>query len=294
MKITKIQTPAVRLSDRALLVSLSISQWTARKLDKRETQALAAKHGAAEGMARVNKLLLPKDGSLDAVHKVAGEIRTAYYTQTLPWAVDGSRILPSANYLAFAQEIRAMLDKWHRAKDTFLLDYPQLQADAQRLLNGMFNADDYPSQEKVARKFAADVTFFPIPDAKDFRRTLLDEEAAAREAEIEETYRRVTQEAMNDCWRRLYEVVERAVERLADPSNIFRDSLVENAVEVCRLLPRLNIADDPNLERMRNEVERALCRQQPDTLRKAPEIRQEVADKCRDIMSKMGAFFEAD
>ncbi len=44
MMMTKIQTPTIRLSDRALLVSLSISQWTARKLDKRETQALGRLH----------------------------------------------------------------------------------------------------------------------------------------------------------------------------------------------------------------------------------------------------------
>lgn len=283
----------IRLSDRALLVSLSISQWTARKLDKKETQQLSAKYGTAEGMARVNKLLLPKDSALDKVHKKAGEIRTAYYEQTLPWATDGSRILPSAHYLAFAEEMRKMLDDWHKLKDQFITEYPNLKDDARRLLNGLFNERDYPRVEEVAQKFAARIEFFPIPDAKDFRRTLLDEEAEAREKEIEETYRRVTAEAMRDCWQRLYDVVERAVERLSDPENIFRDSLVENAKELCRLLPRLNITDDPNLERMRQEVERTLCRQNPETLRRAPDIRANVADKMRDIMSKMGAFFEA-
>ena len=44
-------------------------------------------------------------------------------------------------------------------------------------------------------------------------------------------------------------------EKLADPKAVFRDTLVENTKEVCSILSRLNFADDPDLETMRQQVE---------------------------------------
>ena len=283
-------TPSVRLSDRALLVALNISVWTARKYDKKSTAELAIKHGTADGMARVNKSLLAKDCTLDLVGKKAGSVRTFYYENTLPWAVDGSRILPSANYMAFAQEMRQRIAEWEQLRDRFIGEYPSLREDAKRLLNGLYDDADYPSPDQVAKKFGADVSFYPIPAKTDFRRTMLNEEAAELERQIEDNYKRVTAKAMGDLWQRLYDVVERAVERLSKPENVFRDSLVENAKELCGLLPRLNIADDPRLERMRQEVESTLCRHHPDTLRTAPDIREDVASKLADIMGAMYDF----
>ena len=38
----------MNLNDRALLVQLTISQWSARKLDKRATKEVAQNHGAID------------------------------------------------------------------------------------------------------------------------------------------------------------------------------------------------------------------------------------------------------
>jgi hypothetical protein len=102
----------------------------------------------------------------------------------------------------------------------------------------------------------------------------------------------VQQEAMNDCWHRLYKHVEHIAEKLSDPKNIFRDSMVENARETCDLLTRLNVADDPNLEAMRQQVEAKLLGHHPDTLRNDPDVRQDAAEEARKIMDAMGAFFQ--
>ena len=46
------------LSDKALLVNLSIKQWTAKKLDKRASVEIAKIHGADSRAGRYNKSLL--------------------------------------------------------------------------------------------------------------------------------------------------------------------------------------------------------------------------------------------
>jgi len=66
----------MNLNDRALLVQLSISQWTARKFDKRVTRDVASSHGTTIDVGRYNKVLLPMNDLLDRVHKKSTHIRT--------------------------------------------------------------------------------------------------------------------------------------------------------------------------------------------------------------------------
>ena len=82
-------------------------------------------------------------------------------------------------------------------------------------------------------------------------------------------------------------------ERLSDPKNVFRNSLIDNARDLCSVLPSLNISDDANLEALRRDLEQSLCKYQPDHLRDDEVLREEVSDKMADIMSKMGAFYSA-
>ncbi len=65
----------MNLSDRALLVQLSISQWTARKYDKRVTQQALTMNYASSDAGRFNKSLLPANDYLDMVHAKSAAIR---------------------------------------------------------------------------------------------------------------------------------------------------------------------------------------------------------------------------
>ena len=96
-------------------------------------------------------------------------------------------------------------------------------------------------------------------------------------------------EAMQDLWQRLYTPVKLATEKLVDPRSIFNDSLVGNLREICELLPRLNVTDDPDLEAMRQLVEGKLAHYHPDNWRNDPDLRKDVAVDAKDIMDKMGA-----
>jgi len=94
---------------------------------------------------------------------------------------------------------------------------------------------------------------------------------------------------MTEVWTRLFDRVKHMAEKLADPKAIFRDSMVENAREICALLPRLNFADDPNLEAMRQQVEATLLKH-PDALRNDPDLRRDTAAEAKAIMDKMSVF----
>lgn len=279
----------MKLNDRALLVSLSISQWTARKLDKKATKEVADFNRASTSAGRYNKSLLPLNDQLAHVHQKTGVIRDKFAKNTLPWGIDGTRILPSANYLQFMQDFRKEKAEWQYLVQTFLDNYDYLVAEAKRWLGDLYDEKDYPSKESITNKFNMDMAILPVPST-DFRVALSSDELTRIQEELETRMTTVQQEAMSDCWHRLYKHVEHITEKLADPKGIFRDSMIDNAVETCDLLTRLNIAEDPNLEAMRQAVESKLLGHHPDSLRNDPDLRQDAAEEARKIMDAMSVF----
>ena len=278
----------MNLSDRALLVQLSISQWTARKYDKKVTQDVASSHGVTTAAGRYNKVLLPMNDLLDRVHKKSTLIRTKFYDNTLPWGIEGTMMLPSANYLNFVTEFRKEKGEWQYLVSDFVSHYTQLKMDAQRLLNGMYNDADYPSEDEILNKFKMDMAIFPVP-ASDFRVSIASDELARIQQDVEARVKDAQQQAMKEVWIRLYDRVKNMAEKLADPKAIFRDTLVDNLREQCDMLTRLNFTDDPNLEALRSEVESNLLKH-PDALRNDPDLRRDKAAEAKAIMDKMSSF----
>lgn len=279
----------MKLSDRALLVQLTISQWSARKYDKKVTQAVASNHGTTTAAGRYNKSLLPMNDYLDNVHKKASYIRQKYYENTLPWGIEGTQMLPSANYLGFMTEFRKEKGEWEVIVQEFLDNYDAMKLDAKRILGSLYNEQDYPDLDTLRGKFKMDMAVFPVPTT-DFRVSIADDELARIQDDVERRVAEAQTQAMRDVWERLYDKVKHIADKLADPKAIFRDSMIENARELCALLPRLNFTDDPNLEAMRQAVEQTLVNSQPDALRANPTVRQDKAEVAADIMNRMKVF----
>ena len=278
------------LANRALLVSMTINSWSARKLDRRESAEVALRNGATTGAARVNKALLPMARSLDLIQRLTNATKAFYYDSTLPW-VEGLRIIRTEGYTKFAREMGEHKIRWDAAVREFAEEYPQLREDAKFLLGNLYSDDDYPSPDSVADRFRMDIAFYPVPSANDWRVDLADAQVEKLRAQIAAQIEQTQAKAMKAAWQRIYDVVSRAHERLSKPDNVFRDTLVENAVELCEILPTLNIADDPKLEQLRRDLEGSLCQCEPKELRENLIVREEVSNKLAEIMAKMGAMY---
>jgi hypothetical protein len=281
----------MKLTDRALLVQLAISQWTARKFDRRTTEAVAQANNVSDVVGRYNKALLPLNNTLARIHKHTAAIRQEFYKNTLPWGLEGSRILPTENYLSFMQEFRNHKYKWQTLVDEFCDNYGSAKAQAQQVLGTLYDPNDYPDEHAIRNKFSLDMAVFPVP-TNDFRVELSDGELASIQQDIEARVQSASQQAMRDVWERLYEKVTHISNKLSDPSAIFRDSMVENARELCALLPKLNFADDPDLEAMRVDVERKLVSHHPDALRNDPILRADTAKEASAMARKMEIFMQ--
>jgi hypothetical protein len=278
----------MNLSDRALLVQLRVSQWTARKYDKRATQEVASNHGTTTAAGRYNKSLLPMNDYLDRVHKKTTFIREKFYDNTLPWGIEGTMMLPTSNYLQFMTDFRKEKSEWWSLVNLFTDNYTDLKDNAKRVLGGLYNEEDYPTLTDVSRKFNIDMAVFPVP-SNDFRTNIASDELQKIQQDVERRVQDAQQQAMKEVWTRLFDRVKHMAEKLADPKAVFRDSMVDNAKEICALLPRLNFTDDPQLEAMRQDVEAKLIKH-PDALRNDPDLRRDTAAEAKAIMDKMKSF----
>jgi hypothetical protein len=279
------------LSTRAILVSLNVSQWAARKLDRVETAKLRLHHNMSVEAARVNKDLLPMTPSLDLVHKKTGTIRTDYYAATVPWAGDNQRIIRVEAYMDFAERMGAHMREWRDLVETFYDDYPGAKQEARRTLNGLYKEEDYPDVSELRHRFHIGLSYMPVPTAGHLVVDLSDEIVEDMRKSIEGQVKDALGDAMRTARERVFELVTKTHERLSDPKAIFRDSLVSNALEMCRLLPGMNIDGDPQLDILRQQIERSLCQHNPDTLRQDPLVRGQVANEMKSIMDKMSGVY---
>ena len=104
-------------------------------------------------------------------------------------------------------------------------------------------------------------------------------------------------DAVQELWERLHTTLTHMSEKLADlPTprvlkdgteihvQVFRDSLVTNAVELCGLLTKLNVTNDPKLEYARKTLEQAIVGVDADRLREDDIKREDVKAKVDDIL----------
>jgi hypothetical protein len=277
------------INEKAMLVRLSISSWGARKFDRQATGTVETTYNAPDA-GRFNKLLISSD-AIKAVSKTANAARTWHYENTLPWSDEGSRLLPSANFLKYSEKMRELKADFDAAVRLFVDRYHSLIQDAQHRLGQLFNLNDYPTD--IERKFNFEFNLSPMPVAADFRVNLQAEELEKIRADIEARADRSVQEAHADLYRRLTDTVKHMADKLADSDAIFRDSLIGNVCELCDLIPRLNVVEDEKLEEIRQTVFAKLCQIDPQTLRDEPDTRKETAKAATDILDALGSIYGA-
>jgi hypothetical protein len=88
----------VSISSAALLVSMTISNWAGRKLDRKASAEVSDANAAERGMANVNKKLLGNNEYLKAIQTHVSAARDMHTRMTMPWGKTGWQLCPTAQY----------------------------------------------------------------------------------------------------------------------------------------------------------------------------------------------------
>lgn len=285
------------IQNSAVLVDLNISAWTGRKLDKKVSGEIDASKSTKVRAGNYHKHLLAGTAKLEEVQRIVSAVRIWHYEQTLPWSDSGSRLLPMKNFFDYKQTLSNFEGQFQDAVDEFVSKYPELVSAAAFQIGALFNRDDYPNIEELKHKFRFNYVFMPVPTANDFRVEAGDEAIRELQEQANNVVNQRVEEAMREMWNRLHEQLTHMSDKLTDLAQprvskkgeeryaqVFRDSLIGNAIELCSLLTRLNVTNDPKLEQARAQLEKTISGVTADTLREDDLKRAEVKSKVDEIL----------
>lgn len=290
-----IDIPRYNLDTCSMLVEFNASVWTARKLDKSTTaEVQQAKQAKAKNAARVNKHLLAGTTELEDIISFVQKVRLYVATNTVPWSDRGMRLLPTAKFMEFDDDMKAFENEFVAKVNDFIQIYPTLITAQAMALGSLFNRAEFPDVNDIARKFDFKFTYLPLPTAGDFR---VDVGMAAQEelkARLNEVYAKRIEVAVSDVRERLTEAVKHLADQLtveyvgkeAKPRR-FYESTLETAKNLCELVPALNITNDPRIEEVRAELERIVGGIHVETVRNDYPAREELKREMDDLVSRL-------
>ena len=279
-----------KLSEKAMLVSLRLHAPSWQRKDRQITNEVHSNHNTSNDAGQYNKSLLPKN-ALTKIQSADSALRLFHAQNTLPWFSDGTRILPTENFMSYHHGVSDLKQTRENAVQEFVANYPSFVEQAKVRLNGMFNQNDYPDISSIPASYGISLDYLPFPDSADFRVDLADSDLQTLQDQIEERIKEVSETALKDLWERLASVIGHIVEKLivpaGSPGGSFHDSLIENLRDLVNLLPRLNVTNNAELEDIRLEISTQLIAIDAQVLRDDIDSRKKVMSAAQIILEKI-------
>lgn len=279
------------ISSSALLVELNISVWPASKIDREITDKVNSDAGAVRGASQTKKNLFAGTSLRKDIADFAARVRLYHNRHTLPWADKGERMLPTALFLEYKQTMNGYERTFEMMCDNFFIEYPRLVAEAPTALQGLFKAEDYPEIEEVKEKFGFKRTVKPVPEAGDFRLDIPAEDLEEMRSEFVNQQDKKLADAMREPWERLHKTLVGMSEKLTDVEGDdgkkrYHDTLITNPLELCELLTKLNVTNDPKLEEARRQVELTMLGANIESIKEDAHTRNELKSKVDNILKR--------
>lgn len=279
------------ISASAVLVELNISVWPASKIDREITDKVNSDAGAVRGASQTKKNLFAGTSLRKDIADFAARVRLYHNQHTLPWADKGERMLPTALFMDYKQTMNGYEQTFNMMCNNFYIEYPRLVAEAPTALQGLHKAEDYPDLTAVRLKFGFRRAVKPVPEAGDFRLDIPAYDLEEMRSEFMGQQDRKLAEAMREPWDRLHKVLLATAEKLTDvegddSKKRYHDTLLTNPLELCALLTKLNITNDPKLEEARRQVEVAMLNADMESIKEDADTRSQLKSKVDAIINK--------
>jgi hypothetical protein len=279
------------ISSSALLVELNVSVWPASKLDKEVTDKVNTDASAVRGASQTKKNLFAGTSLRKDISDFAARVRLYHNKHTLPWADKGERMLPTKLFMDYKQTMNGFEQTFNMMCNNFFIEYPRLVAEAPTNLGSMYKAEDYPDLTDVRLKFGFRRAVKPIPESGDFRLDIPAYDLAEMKNDYEKQYSNKLAEAMREPWERLHKMLVGMSEKLTDiegddSKKRYHDTLISNPIELCGLLTKLNVTNDPKLEEARRQLELTMLGADIESIKEDADSRSALKSKVDAILGK--------
>ena len=303
------------LATSAIIGSISIGVWTARKKAKDLEQDIQASKGSSKRAASVYKNLFAECVQLDAIISYGADSRVWFNKVTLPWDDNGGRLIPTALYIDISSEAGTRVEKFNKLVEEFLAEYDNETSKQAFSRGSMFDRAEYPLVADLRSKFRFQLNVSPIPLTGDFRVDIGQETINAMQDQYSTLTASRIAAAVAEPWARLKTHIEHVRERMeavlkfdpADTTDEVRgedeegnptlkivrrrrpklyESLLDNGLELCDMLGALNVMNDPLLEAARTELKSSLVHLDIGSLKESTSLQESTKKKMQDMLDK--------
>ena len=280
------------LDEKAVLISVKRYMYSPYKLDQEESKQY--------GAGNVNKHLFEGRNNLvkSTISKFT-EVYTYVKDNTVPWTT-GVDMLNIDHYIEFTSGLRQRVDDAHRAVDTLCLSWDEeVKSDLDRLGEialakgkpNLANANDYPDVDELRAKFGIEIRYMPVPTTGDFRVGISDDDKASLQKQLDDAGVNANKHVIKS----MIEPMERAIAKLSVPigndGSVFRDTLVDNLVEVTERMNKINLSDDAviqgSIDGLRDLISTYASEQGKDLLRSNQTSREKAVNDIDSLCKQM-------
>ena len=278
------------LDEKAVLVQVKRRMYSPYKLDTEESKAY--------GAGNVNKHLFEGRNNRvkEAISKY-GEVYKFVKDNTVPWTT-GVELLNIEHYMAFTSGLRQLIDDANQAVNDLVIHWDaEVAADLKRLGDiayakgkpNLANPSDYPSADEVAAKFSIEVRYMPVPTTGDFRVGISDEDKASLQQQLDDATANASKHVLTQMIDPMRRAVEKLNVKIGEDGSVFRDSLIDNMVDVADRMRRVNLSDDPKIVNAIRDLQSLVTTyaNNKDMLRSSQTVREKAATQIDDLMGQM-------
>ena len=288
--LTRQTVQIKNLDEKAVLVQVKRRMYSPYKLDEAESKAY--------GAGNVNKHLFQgTDNRVKRAISKYTEVYTFVKDNTVPWTT-GVELLNITHYMDFTSGLRQRIDEANAAVADLVThwDY-EVQDDLRRLQDisyakgkpNLADPNDYPSADEVEKRFGIEVRYMPVPSTGDFRVGISDEDKATLQQQLDDATTNATRHVLSQ----MIEPMQRAVKKLTVPiggdGHIFRDSLIDNMVDVAYRMAKVNVSDDPVIAERIRDLQSLVSTyaNNKDVLRSSQTVREKAATQIDALCNQM-------
>ena len=291
------------LASSGVLVSVTVNLWSATKLDQGISDEVSTSKNAVSAAGRYTKNLLANNPKHKNLMNYRQTVANWMKRMTYDWNGD-QRYLPTPDVPKFMTEYRQHQAAFGALFNDFDASYEDIISDMAFKAAGlgdMFNRNDYPTREKMQKKYGINlfVNDVPMNDyrvlvAKDMADELFDVYASQTQ--------RIVEGIVTDQFKRMKDVMESLsfccdvdVSVGADGEQKIRkrkiyDTTVDKARDMVRLYKEFNLTGNAELSESIAMLENTLRDVSTETLRESDLVRSEVKEGVDEILNRFGSF----
>lgn len=285
-----------KLSDKALLVKLTIKRAALTKRDDVLTRNLQAQE-RDNSLTVLTKLFRDKASPVNQIMQSVNEVYAYHRKHTLPYVDAGPRILPNDLYMDYTAEMKHRIAKVDNLLANYMPHYDQLVLEDVTYRNaghaaGRANAAEYPSADTFRQSVAVEFRFSPMPDSRHFLFDLSDEDLKSFEDAEAEAMATANVDTIQRMLKPLASLVLRLKEYQGAKGERFHNSLIENVIDGCDLAGKLAINPPQALRDQIDELRKTAKDYLDDVeiIKGSANKRDEAKRRLEEVAARMGAF----